>query len=129
MSFTTFDERIAESYETFFDTAYVPGTSTVIINDGQARRFDAIYLGNADVVDHVVGLSISNGTIDLPCASIVVPAGAGVGGVPPIDIVALQANANLLGFVIPRGGGLNWLVEEAIGVTGFVTLATQGGVF
>lgn len=101
MAFTIFDERNGYSIVAVLDNSNTPGFVNLNGSTSVPIRFDAIFIANSDVIDHVVDLQASVSGSTSPIASILVPARSGYDGTPPVEIISAQMPANYQGFVVP----------------------------
>ena len=129
MSLQTFDEVIPLAIRITADDSY----STVLFGMGPipayAHRIDYVYVTNNDTIDHVVDVHyvvLSNPTLLGSCN---VPAGSGLAGVPPVDVLAGVLGAPGLGLAFAAASNIDLSVEVAIVPTFTMTVVALGGYF
>jgi hypothetical protein len=90
-------------------------------------RIDTIWATNNDVIDHTVEIHLSlAGGSDIFTTS-VVPAGAGLVGVPPVEIFQSVLGALSSGLAFDSQSSIEVIVTEAIGSTANVEVYAFGG--
>ena len=128
MSFQTFDERIALGAA----SQLLPADTTVAKSfwtaDAQVRRLDAIILSSTDTVDRAVQFAINLGSTDQALFEVNVPAGAGHGIVPPVEVFQTLNLTNLAGMVFPVSGTLRWNAVVTITAAKLVQAVALGGI-
>jgi hypothetical protein len=129
MSFTTFDERIALSAA----SQIAPGDTTTAksfwTTDAQVRRVDSILLSSTDTVDRYVQFSLNLGATDQQMFEVLVPAGAGHGVVPVVEVFATINQANLIGLVVGPSCVLRWNAVVTITTAKVLQAVLTGGIF
>lgn len=127
MANAAFNEITIEIVWEFADSTYTPNTMSNLGYAPFNQRADTCLLSNSDSIAHVVNVGIQNSGTLLVLASVNVPAGTGVGGVAPLDAVALQANPAIGGFLCPATYGYGWSFETAINSPNHVGVVFIGG--
>lgn len=129
MSFQTFDERIALA----IGSQLLPADTTVAKSfwtiAGDVRRLDTVVLSSTDTVDRVVQFSVLLGATNFPLFEVNVPAGAGHGVVPAVELFATINQVNLVGIVIPTNGTLQWSAVVTVTAAKAITAVALGGIF
>jgi hypothetical protein len=129
MSFGQFDERILTAYHADFDDSYPLDTFEFISPGNFGSRLDVGFACNTDTVDHVLS-AWQNGVIDrYTLGSVVIPAGAGNGTIPAVDIVAAFGTINQPCLVAAPGNSLYLVLEAAPSTGKLVTVNGWGGLF
>lgn len=89
MPLQQFDERLALAVAVVMTSAYVAGTSTDLVPiSPQTSRVDALQGINTDTVIHTGEILLNNGSTYVSIGGFSLPAGAGVGATPPVDLLA-----------------------------------------
>lgn len=125
--FSQFDYRTALAKVVQLDNTSGTGTVSVGSPDYQADRYDAIFLSQDDVAAHVVALTVAATGGALPIASVSVPAGAGFGGVAPVELVSAAMPAQTPYLLIPEGATLYVNVEVTMPGAKVLNLVGLGG--
>lgn len=111
-----------------FLSSYTPGTAENVTNlGGGPGRVDVLLATNADAVAHVVHIKVIVGGTPNQVGDVNVPAGAGVGSVAPVDVLAAIMPSTQQGIVLPVGYDLAAVMSAAPGAGTYVTLAAFGG--
>jgi hypothetical protein len=129
MSFQTFDERIALMLSSSIAPADTTTVKSFWVADAQVRRIDAMLLSSTDTSDRVVQVSVNLGGADQPLFEVTIPAGAGHGVVPAVEVLATVAFANLPGLILPASGVLRWNCTTTVTTAKALTGIVQGGIF
>jgi len=114
MPFQIFNENgFINKFQTWTDA---DGDSGFVIYTGDYtyKRFDSVLVTNGDTDDHVFDIYCQFSGEEYHMASCNVPAGSGEGGVPPVDIVALQGAISMGGWVIDTYDDVRWAVRGTI---------------
>jgi hypothetical protein len=129
MSFQVFDEHTLVNYLTRIANAQ--GTTPVAVATAPqpGLRIDAIIAGNDDSIDHVVEFGIDNGAQAHYLGSVVVPAGAGQGGVPAVDVLAALQVGTLGAVLVAPDIEVVARVPVAMQGASYLYLTTVGGLF
>lgn len=93
-------------------------------------RVDAIAVSNTDSIDHVLDVGwFDNYTVGAlsRLASVVVPAGAGDGTTPPLDVLAALAGPYINGIILAATLGIGFTLAVAMGSGATLTIWVQGG--
>lgn len=92
-----------------------------------AVRVDQISAINTDAIDHHADVVLIAGGTPFVLGSVTIPAGAGVGGVPNVDLLTPSLHAPQAGIVIPYDMGLSVGMEEAVVFGALVAVTVLGG--
>lgn len=88
MAISQFDERSILSGIATFAPAYSPGTPSLVINSARADfRVDVLVLTNNDTASVLATIWLQPAGSSIQIAQINVPAGAGSGTTPPVDVL------------------------------------------
>lgn len=130
MPLQQFDERAIVWQSHQFTDVATPGawvtTAGAVVGD---YRLDTLQAVNDDTIDHIVGVDWINGNGTTLAGSVTVPAGAGIGAVPPVDLLAAILPAGLHYMYLINSGNVGLAVMEAINTGKHVTITGQGGSF
>lgn len=105
------------------------GTGYVTLSGSERAfiRWDAIYIGNTDSVDHYVQVAANIGTASAPFGTVHVPAGAGRTNVPAVEFVGLAIPASVGAIVLTSFVSLQARTDVAVGVGEALYFTMQGG--
>lgn len=129
MSFQVFDERIALGAASQLAPADTTVAKSFWTADAQVRRLDAIVLSSTDTSDRAVQFAINLGAADQALFEVNVPAGAGHGIVPPIEVFQTLNLTNLPALVVPGGGTLRWNAVVTVTTAKVIQAVAFGGIF
>jgi hypothetical protein len=100
MSIAQFDERTPYSEAVAFDDTDTAGDEGSLINSSNSIiRLDVIIATNSGAADVTIGLVYNIGATKYEVGQVVVTAGAGFGGVAPVDVMAAILPAAQQGIV------------------------------
>jgi hypothetical protein len=117
---STFNETHPSNVAQVLDNALGTGTRTWDAPGFADWRVDAVFATNTDSIDHVVDVFyVATGTPVL-WFSVNVPAGSGVGSVPPVNLLAGLATPYNLGFPLTVYDSLQLANEVSATVSGSV---------
>jgi hypothetical protein len=104
------------------------GTSEVtLVSSNVARlRIDAIVCTNTDTVAHVLDIKLQYVASHV-IGSVTIPAGAGYGAVPSIEVVQALNLPNVPGFILPATCFINVQLEVTLTSGKVVELCAIGG--
>lgn len=127
MGIQQFDESTALLAQYQFTNG--DGTTVIALlqNLQSPARCDQLAAVNADSIDHTVTVSITWFSSPVPIGSVLVPAGAGLLGVPPVNLLAPILFAPQAGIVIPIQGQLNVNMDVAVTGSNPVSVVALGG--
>ena len=128
MGFQTFNEALPRVWLGFLDNGSSPGDYPIIDGDGYPSSIDQFWVSNSDGIDHVVWISGDVTAARSVIVSATIPAGSGVGGVPPVQLIPSALQTLGFGLVSTPDSLIRFGVEELI-VTGEVSFYGQGGRF
>ena len=123
-----FDEKTPFLDSERFESTDTPGTYKQVF-DVQAPamlRIDMIQVFNSDTVSHTVVIS-GNNSDQLTYAAATVPAGAGYGTTPPVDLLGLALPGTQFHYLIFWDNALWFTVGEAVTAATAVHFVLQGG--
>lgn len=103
--------------------------ATIPAGKSNGWRFDVMIASNTDTIDHNLNLRYSSGGNFVYLGTVKVPAGAGQGLVPAVDVIGSLAGALVGGIVIGGSDGLSMRVEETITSPDRVSVLMWGGSF
>jgi hypothetical protein len=129
MSFLTFDERIALSLASQLAPADTTTAKSFWTADAQVRRADSILLSSTDTVDRYVQFSINFGATDQALFEVLVPAGAGHGVVPVVEVFEAINKLNMVGLVFAPSSILRWNAVVTITAAKVIQAVITGGIF
>lgn len=114
MGLSIFDEQKPANDHWTIDAAY--GTATYLSNTDSRgpSRYDQIWVANSDTIPHVVGLSFMQSSVACRLGGVSVPAGAGWGATPAIELLSSILGALNTGIVVSP--------NELVGVNVDVTM-------
>lgn len=130
MPLQQFDERVVNVTNFWFDdtaTPLLPGSMGLAI--GPDQRFDVIMAANNDTINHIVGFTFVANLTRGVIGSVTVPAGAGYGAVPPVDVLAAMLPTAQPFLLVESNGDRFCFVGETINTGKIVSLYLQGGFF
>jgi len=112
MPLQQFDEYAPLFAEGYIDDSATPMVPVTITDTNLRQRVDSIIINSNDTIDHVVALCIGTE----PLLSVNVPAGAGFGGVPAVDVFkTISTWSDLDHLTFPtQGVVLKAYAEEAV---------------
>ena len=127
MGLSFFDEQRPVQQVNKIDAAV--GTALVVAWNEEPfpSRVDWIIVANSDVIPHVVDVWYNKSSYGVLVGSVSVPAGAGYGGSPSIDLLAAMMAVPFTGLLFDNNGSLSYSVEVAVTAAFTVTLLTIGG--
>lgn len=127
MSLGQFNENHAIQTTQFFFVS--DGTSQKGVSSQQSfdTRYDQCLCMNAGLIDHVVNIGFQLGPPNINIISVNVPAGAGLGGVPPVDLLLNFGTTLQPGLVVPSGSQLAVNLEVAVVADNDVLMTFLGG--
>ena len=118
---------------------YLPRVSSVTIQDSdgttpkvmaiglaKGTRIDAILVSSTSIAPRVFNLLLGNGG-GPSLTSVSIPAGAGFGATPPVDVLSLVPGYMSGGIILPYGEFLSAGLELALLTGETILVATQGG--
>ena len=127
MGLSQFDEQLAIVGVGIINAATGTGRIAAAPFQGRQHRVDAVYCTNTDVIAHNVRLWLNRGGVFGLLGSENVPAGAGTGGSPSIDLIATCLPASQTGLVLDNTCELDVSVEVAVTLTYEVDVIVQAG--
>jgi hypothetical protein len=101
VGFSIFDElTILNNYAEFNGPG---GTGNQLFFSSSPRRcrIDAIMARNPDSIDHILRFGVSTDGDGVTVGEVVVPAGSGVGVLPPVDCLTVIAPPQIGAFLVP----------------------------
>lgn len=111
-----------------FLNSYVPATwGTVVTVSTTPGRVDQLLALNSDTVAHVITIRTTNGSTTQFWGSVSVPAGAGFGGVAPVDVLAAILPSTQLYLLLMQGYSLQGDIPAAPAAGTYVELTAAGG--
>lgn len=126
-------QSFGESQPLVQQTTFAAGDTTVAKSILSAQtgpyRVDQILLTNNDSGAHNVDLYIRIGSTNTLWGSVGVPAGSGVGGIPPQEVFAQMAITGFSGIALPGADTMQMAMETTIGGSNLVTVTVLGGIF
>lgn len=129
MAHQLFDVIRVIAQEARLTPAYVPPTEVNVVGatftDGLLLR---VLISNSDAIAHHAQLVDSGFATSGIVTSALVPAGAGHGATPPVDLVAVAFPTNNVGFPVPSSDSFAITILEAI-TAGAIDVYTQIGYF
>lgn len=129
MSIAQFDERTPLSHTVGIVAANTTTNQTIATGAVAGERIDDILLSNDDSIAHVVNINLTIAAAACRLASINVPAGSGVAGVPPVQVFPAQSPTNQGGYPLAAGQVLTAAVEVTMQTTSVLRVTTLGGIF
>jgi len=129
MPLQQFDERILVSNGLTLDDTTTTATWHPILTSYPTGdwRADVLQATNTDTIDHNLLISPDNGS-PFVAGQVLLPAGAGTGAVPPVDILAAILPAAYHYLLIPNADSIAVQLLEAISSGKMVHLFVMGGV-
>ena len=127
MGLQAFDETLAVLAQENLVNANGTAYSALVPSGTGQKRLDAIVTTNTDAIAHVVNLQVTVGATSTFLGSVSVPAGAGVGGVAPVDLIAGLGLASLTALVLPAASILSVAVAVAVTAPQTVAMTAFGG--
>lgn len=128
MGLSQFDETVPRVSQLVLNSGNGTTPATVWDWGTDVARVDAAFVSNNDVIPHVVDLILNNGSVATLLGSASVPAGAGYGGAPAVDVVAAVLVSALNGLPLGIGDFLQVGVEVAITAAFEVHVSMFGGL-
>src|SRR5260370_22008797 len=121
------NQQFAETTPSVAGQTFVAADTTAVKTLYQPQsaiggRVDSILCTNSDVIDHYVAVYLNTPSATTRIGSVKVPAGAGFGAVPSVDLVSGLPVTNVLGLLI-RATGLVALSMEVAVTAAFVVTA------
>lgn len=106
------------------------GTTVTLLTQSllQFQRIDHILASNNDTIPHVLNITAFVNANEQRVASASVPAGAGYGGIPPVDVIATGAPASLDGIPLAANVHLSAQLEIAMVGGSLMNLLATGGL-
>lgn len=129
MSLETFDER--QPFQAVAQIVEADGTAikTVVTAPVSGLRIDGITAVNTGVAAHLLQLLLNIGATDYLIAQVNLPAGSGMAGVAPVDVLGGAGAAAASGLKLANGNILKVNVTVAMGAAEAVQVFCQGGYF
>jgi hypothetical protein len=100
VGFETFNILTMEQHFAEFDSGNTPGTLSFVSTTTRPSVITALMARNPDSIDHTVRYILTVDGDGVTLGEVLIPAGSGVGIVPPVDCLAIVASPQL---------GLLWL--------------------
>lgn len=130
MPLQQFDERIMDVLALALDSTYTPGSKqTIPTNNSYDERIDVLQAVNTDTVAHELSIWLDNAPTAHGIGSVTLPAGAGTGAIPAVDVFAALLPASFHYLYIQSGGAFYASVAEAISSGKNVYVWGLGGGF
>jgi hypothetical protein len=114
VGFSIFDERVAIQPAATFESADGVINETIIQGSRNGVRLDSLQATNSDAIDHELGFQLNASGYAVEMGTVNIPAGAGFGGVPPVDIMAAIAPTQIGGIIITKDW--SFVVENLVAV-------------
>src|SRR6266581_6119863 len=127
MGLSQFDEQLAIVGVGIINAATGTARIAAAAFQGRQHRVDSVFCTNTDVIAHVVRLWMNKGGVFALLGSETIPAGAGTGGAPSIDLLASCLPVGEAGLVLDNTCELDVSVEVAVTLTNEVDVTLQGG--
>ena len=127
MGLSTFDEQIPLNATKTLVNGMGTTYQTLVNPPSNNLRIDAILAANSDAIDHVLNIALFAGGDDFQIVSVNVPAGAGSGGVNPVDVLGSGPLPIQGGFVLWPGNSVDVQVEVAVVGGADVRITALGG--
>lgn len=124
MSFLATDVRTVFDVEATLLAADGTAERTLIAAQAGVFGISFPWLANTDAIDHHVQVIYTQGGIASIVAAITVPTGAGVGGVPVVQVGNGPFGTPNLPTPLGAGVAVGWRVEEAVTLANKVSLQT-----
>lgn len=123
--------RYAESYPVYARIALTNALGTQAVQSTPSvevpHRFDMVLAISTSVTDHDVRLEAYVAAVGYILGTVSVPAGAGYGVVPAVDLVAALIAAPNDGVVLPAGANLRGACAASLASGETLTLVCVGG--
>lgn len=129
MGFQTFDERIAINLVAQLANSDGTTSRSIWTADAQVRRLDAIFISSTDTVDRYVQFNLNIGAADQALWEVLIPAGAGHGVVPSVEVFETLNKVNLAGMVVGPGNIVRWNAVVTLTSAKILQLIALGGIF
>lgn len=130
MPLQQFDEREAFSGTTLFDDTYVVGIAlTVWVTNAQTSRIDTLTAINNDTIDHNLWVDWTYQDGTHPGIQLTIPAGAGYGGVPVVDVLEALFGAAFHYLCLAGGQSVACGLAETVNTGKSVVVIGNGGKF
>ena len=111
------------------DDAFSAGVFSNINNPaGSDRIILSMLLVSNDTIDHVITFSRSNDT-SATIGSVLVPAGAGYGTVPPVDVLSVLCDAGRRQLWLDSQGTIYWAIDVVLSSSKVLNAYWEGGYF
>jgi len=127
MGIQIFDEIVGLTTSADIDNALGTAGVAIINNDQQGRRVDAVFAVTDSAVDVTVDLILTGVSGSGRLGSVVIPAGSGFGGGPPVELLHLLQGGFASGIFMTAGMSLVGALEVAVVSPHTVTFTGQGG--
>lgn len=130
MPLQEFDEQVPVNLICVFNDAWNPAIGFLFAFPiARTQRWDLVLGSNCDAVDHDVSVHVydEQDAYRKPVGSVTIPAGAGYGAVPPVDVLGQLLAATGRGLVLANGHGLELFIDAAPGTGNVVSVWVQGG--
>ncbi len=95
MSFQPYEYRNLHFLNTQYVTADGTNPKNIFTGVPTASRVDSVVLQNTDTIDHVVDIATGHASVTVGLCSVNVPAGAGTGTTPPVELFQALALNNV----------------------------------
>lgn len=115
-----FNEQFPISFAHEFLAADGTTEVGVYVQGSYGCRYDTAYCRNEDVIDHDVVLVFQSGTGGTARLTVLVPAGAGVGAVPPVEMFSKLFGAQQSGQAFAQAD--SFAIGMAVAVTAAFTV-------
>jgi hypothetical protein len=129
VSLQQFDERNPVQVGVGIVAANTTTDVAIISAAALDTRIDSVLATNTDTIPHVVGLRVGIGGGAYSLGTVSVPAGAGTGGAPTVDVLASGFPTTQVGFILKNGNTLSGHVEVTMVGGSYVHLVAIGGTF
>ena len=125
-------QQFNESYPVFaglsLDSTYVANTQTAIgVQANYPSRWDTLQAANDDTITHTVTVYLFDNPTYFPLGEVDVPAGAGNGTTPTVDLIQPFLPTTMHGFAVPTYYQLAVSVGEAITAGKHIYFSATGG--
>ena len=126
-----FDIRTFHNYYMRFQDTYVAGTLNVYAGSATSvlELFQQFWAVSTDTVDQVLSLWLYDGTNSILLKSVTIPAGAGTGAVPAVDLLGALSNQTPPSFYLAPTFRIQASLAAAPSTGKLVYLNSQSGVF
>lgn len=129
MGRSIFDETQVITLKAKIVAADTTTLKTLFGSSAVQARIDNLLLTSNDTIDHKVVIWVTNASINYVVGSVDVPAGAGHGGVAPVDAIPLIVVAGQQGLLVDSTTTYSYSVEVAVTSTFEVDCVGMGGYF